>query len=62
MASLYKSILHGSTFKDLDFYDGAEDVNKHDITTVLSKNELELSHNNWLLIKFKVNFFQLRSW
>ena len=56
MASIYNSILLGRTFKALDFYDGTEDVNKYDVIIFLSKNRLELSHNDRVLFKFKVNF------
>ena len=56
MALLYKSISLGRIFKDLDFYDGTVNANKYDVTIVLSKNGLELSYNDQVLIKFNVNF------
>ena len=56
MALLYKSTPLGRIFKALDFYDGIVNANKYDVTFVLSKNGLEISYNDQVLIKFKVNY------
>ena len=56
MALLYKSTPLGRIFKALDFYDGTVNANKYDVTIVLSENGLDISYNDQVLIKFKVNY------
>ena len=60
MTLLYKSIPLGRIFKALDFYDGTVNANKYGVTIVLSKNWLELSNNDQVLIKFKFNFLLIK--